>query len=183
MNIIRDLLEQSKSSDYIGESISQYEHAIQCADLAQKAGADDELVIASLLHDIGHFCPSSLSNTKMGPWGVTNHEEIGANFLLSLGFSERIADLVRSHVDAKRYLVATNPAYLKSLSTASLETLKLQGGAMSEEEIKKFSVKKTLKDILRLRSWDELGKKSSYRYPQIDVFLDLINRYLAQRLH
>ena len=153
MNVIKELLEKSRSSDYIGESISQYEHALQCGDIALRAGADDELVIASLLHDIGHFCPSPTKSTKMGPWGVERHEEIGAEFLISLGFSERVADLVRSHVQAKRYLVATNPAYLQSLSIASLETLKLQGGAMSADEVKKFSVKKTLKDILRLRSW------------------------------
>ena len=37
------------------EVVTQLQHAVQCAALADEAGVDDATVIAALLHDFGHF--------------------------------------------------------------------------------------------------------------------------------
>ncbi len=159
---IREILEKSKSQAYIGEEISQYEHAVQCGELAIKAGADKDLILAAFLHDIGHlvFPPGS---SHMGNFGIDSHEDIGAEYLLSLGFSQRTANLVRNHVKAKRYLVATNPNYKNKLSNASIETLKFQGGPMAPKEAAEFAADPDFKDILRLRAWDEQAKIVGYK--------------------
>ncbi|OQW47248.1 MAG: hypothetical protein A4S09_15760 [Proteobacteria bacterium SG_bin7] len=170
---IRDILEKSKLQSYIGEKISQYEHAIQCADLALKAGAEEDLIIAAFLHDIGHLITRSEAK-QMGDFGTADHDKIGANFLLENGFSERTANLVRNHVQAKRYLVATRPTYRENLSDASIETLKYQGGPMSESEIKKFEADPDFKDSLRLRAWDEQGKLENYKSENEEIFFRLI---------
>lgn len=172
--MIRAILEKSKSQNYIGEKISQYEHAVQCADLALKAGADDDLIIAAFLHDIGHLVVTDGELEGMGEFGVADHEKIGAQFLLQNGFSERTASLVRNHVQAKRYMVATRPSYKEKLSDASIETLKHQGGPMNEDEIKKFEAEPEFKDSLRLRAWDELGKLENYKSENEEMFFRLI---------
>lgn len=175
---IRNILEKSKSQAYIGEKISQFEHAIQCADLAIKANADDELVIASFLHDIGHlvFPPGS---SHMGEFGIEGHERLGAEYLLSLGVSPRVANLVKNHVRAKRYLVATSPKYVKQLSDASIETLRYQGGPMSAVEIKEFESDPDFRDILRLRAWDEQAKVVGYKSPNEELIFEKLEKVIG----
>src|SRR5262249_13143707 len=90
---------------YFGEPVTQLEHALQCAQLAVSSGAADELVLAALLHDVGHLLEDG------DEAGVIAHDQVGAQWLRKLGVSERVADLVAGHVQAKRYLTATNPAY------------------------------------------------------------------------
>jgi predicted HD phosphohydrolase len=91
--------------------------------------------------------------------GLINHDALGAAWLLERGFSRRFAPLAGGHVDAKRCLASTNPAYLERLSPASQETLRLQGGPMNPEEAGAFSAGPDLRDILRLRTWDESAKE------------------------
>lgn len=86
----------------------------------QDAGFDDEIVLAALLHDIGHLKGLEVTSERMGDCGVARHEKIGAEFLLSLGFSEKVATLVRRHVDAKRYLCRRQPVILLPFSLFSL---------------------------------------------------------------
>ena len=157
VEIIHDLLTDSMTMPYIGEKISQLEHALQCGDLAINAGADDELILASFLHDIGHICVDNTA-PRMDEFGVEKHESVGAEFLAQLGFSKRICELVKGHVDAKRYLAYRNSEYLGKLSPASLATLSFQGGPMPKEEAEKFEKSSLFKNILQLRAWDELGK-------------------------
>jgi putative nucleotidyltransferase with HDIG domain len=125
-NEILDLMTRSGGEQYFGEAVSKLEHAEQCAWQARQAGADEELVLAALLHDIGHLIESEFAQRDQRV-GVINHDELGAVWLPQRGFSRRLARLVAGHVDAKRYLTATNPAYLERLSPASQETLRLQG--------------------------------------------------------
>jgi predicted HD phosphohydrolase len=110
--------------------------------------------------------------------GVVNHDEMGARWLRDRGFSARLAALVGGHVDAKRYLTATNPAYLQHLSPASQETLRLQGGPMAEEEAARFAASPDLKDMLRLRSWDEMAKDASWTGPRED-YREMMIRHLT----
>ena len=110
------------------------DHALQCADLANSARASDEAVIAALLHDIGHL----IGPSRMEEIGVTDHARARAAFLRKRGFPRKVVELVASHVEAKRYLVAANPDYARMLSPRSVETLALQGGAMTAAEAAAF---------------------------------------------
>ncbi len=133
-------IEDQGHTDYIGESISQLEHSLQAADLAQKAGADGETILAALLHDIGRFIPDADSMPKMiapdGTYvGRASHEVLGENFLRQLGFSEKVCQLVGAHVMAKRYLCAVDSEYYEGLSPSSKKTLKFQVSDASEPDI------------------------------------------------
>ena len=138
VNEVFDLYVQYGSDDYIGEAISQIEHASQGAQLAEKAGHDDEVILAAFFHDIGHICVKTNEENDMGGYGVKSHEKVGADFLRERGFSEKIAKLVESHVQAKRFLTFKNPDYYARLSEASKKTLEFQGGPMDAAEADVF---------------------------------------------
>lgn len=117
--------------DYIGERVSQLEHSLQAAHLAQQAGADEETILGALLHDVGRFIPAADKMPKMiapnGTYvGSMSHELLGEEYLRQLGFSEKICQLVGAHVMAKRYLTAVDEAYYDGLSPSSKATLKFQ---------------------------------------------------------
>lgn len=133
-----ELLLRSGGEEYFGEAVSKLQHAEQCASHARNAGADEVLILASLLHNIGPLleCDGALRDERVG---VINHDEIGQAWLRSRGFSVRLAALLGGHVDAKRYLTAMNPGYLARLSPASIETLRLQGGPMNESSAAAFA--------------------------------------------
>src|ERR1700733_15152055 len=97
------LYEKYGDEDYIGEPVSQLEHMSQAAALAQEEGFDDEVILAAFFHDIGHLCADDAEAQSMDGFGTVDHEKLGAEYLLERGFSERLADLVASHVIAKRY--------------------------------------------------------------------------------
>ncbi len=116
---IMSLYSQFGGEEYAGEKVSQLEHMVQAAQLAEEQGYDEEVVLAAFLHDIGHICEAGRGDNEMGEFGIRDHEEIGAEYLLSKGFSKRLARLVESHVAAKRYLTAKDPQYYVQLSAAS----------------------------------------------------------------
>jgi predicted HD phosphohydrolase len=145
---------------YGGERVSELAHALQCAELAAAAGADEQLTLACLLHDVGRFVvDQSLVFDRVGSArpGGRGHHEIGAEVIAPY-VPERVAWLVRMHADAKRYLCATEPGYYATLSPASQHTLTLQGGPMSPEEIARHRGDPWLADALRLRRWDDGAK-------------------------
>jgi len=144
---------------------------------ARQAGADEELVIAALLHDIGHLFDEA-EKVRDERVGVVNHDEMGKRWLLERGFSQRLAMLVGGHVDAKRYLTATNPGYMERLSPASVETLRLQGGPMTDEDLAAYGAQPELRDMLRLRSWDEMAKDSAWTGPDLESYRAMLIRQL-----
>lgn len=170
------VLEAAAQADYIGESVSQLDHALQAATLADQAG-DPELTLAALLHDIGHLVPSD--EPSMEGLGTQHHERVGADVLLGLGFSARVARLVAGHVDAKRYLSSQRPAYLRQLSDASRRTLDFQGGPMSEAEQAAFSTRADAKDLIRLRGFDEGAKAVGAGFKSLAYFLPMVESHLA----
>jgi putative nucleotidyltransferase with HDIG domain len=99
----------------------------QAADLAEKEGYDEEVILAAFFHDIGHLCSSGHEAESMDGFGTVNHEKLGADYLREKGFSERLAILVEGHVIAKRYLTYKFPSYYNRLSAASKATLDFQG--------------------------------------------------------
>ncbi len=147
-------------ADYIGEPVSQLEHMSQSAQLAMKEGYDDEVILAAFFHDIGHICVMSNTENSMNGFGVKSHEKIGADYLRDKGFPEKVAKLVESHVQAKRYLTFKYPEYLNSLSEASKITLGFQGGVMNAEEANSFEIDPLFETSIRMRKWDELAKET-----------------------
>ena len=142
---------------HYGEQVSQSQHAVQSARLAAQAGMDDEVILAACLHDIGHLLEETVSPEKREE-AVFSHHTVGARFLRGLGFSDRVAELVEGHVDAKRYLVGIDAAYRHGLSPASRRSLAFQGGAMQRHEIETFEAQEDFLTFLAMRRWDDEAK-------------------------
>lgn len=171
MDTIEKLFAQGGEGAYFGEPITQVEHALQSAYLAEQAGADDETIVAALLHDIGHLLPPESAEGYMDGYGTVDHEKLGADFLRARGFPEKVAQLIEHHVNAKRYLVFKNPKYFARLSEASLKTLEFQGGPMSEAEAATFEANPYFKGILQMRTWDEQAKIPDLATPSMEYYL------------
>ncbi len=175
---------QSRGADsYYGEAVTQLQHALQAAEAARRAGADDECILAALLHDIGHMLgdnhaddPDSDDPNNIG---TLDHDVLAADWLRARSFSERVIQLAAGHVAAKRYLVSTNPGYFDRLSPVSRQTLALQGGPMTPAEIREFETNPLLRDMLRVRSWDEAAKDPNAEVPPLDYWAPMIERHLA----
>ena len=156
IDFILDLFAQRGAREYMGEAVTMSQHMAQSAACAVADGAPDSLVIAALLHDIGHFVGDhpieALEN------GIDNtHEEVGARYLDPY-FPPSITEPIRLHVAAKRYLCATNDEYLGLLSDASVNSLMVQGGPMSTAEVEQFETNPHHKDAVQLRLYDDDGK-------------------------
>lgn len=173
------ILERSAREDYIGEGVSQLEHALQAAALARAAHAEADEVLAALLHDVGHLCAGARA-PRMGGLGVLRHEDLGADFLASLGFGSPIPELVRGHVAAKRYLVASDAGYAARLSEASRETLRHQGGPMSAAERSAFEALPVHRALLRVRAWDERAKQPGLAVRGLAAYAPLLRDRLLR---
>jgi phosphonate degradation associated HDIG domain protein len=175
------LYETRGGADYIGEPVSQLEHMWQAAALAEAAGADEEVVLAAFFHDLGHLCAPDVAADSMAGFGAVNHEKLGADYLRARGFSERVARLVESHVQAKRYLTYKYPSYRRQLSEASLATLAFQGGVMSAAEAAAFEQDPDADLILQLRRWDEEAKEADLPVGRLDHLKALALGHLQQQ--
>jgi 2-amino-1-hydroxyethylphosphonate dioxygenase (glycine-forming) len=176
---IFDLLSASTDQEYIGEAVSQLQHALQTAQSARLCGADSELILAALMHDIGHLSAAETAPTMSG-LGVVNHEVLGAQLALEAGCSRRLASLIGGHVAAKRYLAYKNVEYFERLSPASLGTLSHQGGPMSSDQAQTFESAPFFRDFLRLRSWDELAKDRNAQVDPLDSYRSLLEQHLSR---
>jgi [1-hydroxy-2-(trimethylamino)ethyl]phosphonate dioxygenase len=175
MSISDDVLSlfQTRGSDaYFGEGVSMTEHALQAAYFAQAAGAPPALILAALLHDIGHLVedvPSDLAD-----WTTdAHHEQVGSHWLATR-FPADVSEPVRLHVPAKRYLLATDAGYFARLSPASVVTLKLQGGPMGAHEVANFETERFYKEAVRVRQWDDQGKVTGLKTPGLGDYRTLI---------
>jgi phosphonate degradation associated HDIG domain protein len=173
MKII-DLYLKHGNVEYIGEPVSQLEHASQAAELAMAANASIEVVIAAFLHDIGHLCVE-IGMEQMDGFGALNHEQIGADYLKAHGLPTHVVHLVESHVQAKRYLTYKDPLYFDSLSDASRTTLRWQGGPMTELEASKFEQDPEFETILQLRKWDEQAKIEGKELIDLQIIASYLN--------
>jgi phosphonate degradation associated HDIG domain protein len=168
----------SHGAEPYGEAVSQAEHALQCATLAERAGCSDSLVIAALLHDIGHL----YEDPQLIDEQDQRHEEFGANLLREL-LPEPVWQPIRLHVAAKRYLCAVDPAYHAGLSWASRQSLALQGGPFDERGASAFLNAPFSQDALTLRRLDDLGKDPAMRTPELEHFFPLLERLLRIDRH
>jgi phosphonate degradation associated HDIG domain protein len=146
-----------RAADRYGqEAVNQCQHALQCAALAERAGATPELVAASLLHDVGHLLHALGEDAALR--GVdARHEDVGAAFL-ARHFTPAVVDPVRLHVDAKRYLCGAKADYFDRLSPASVRSLELQGGPFDAAGQLAYLARPHARDALRLRVWDDEAK-------------------------
>ena len=166
---IESLFIRRGEEQYSGEPVTQLEHALQCATLAEAEGADDELVTAAFLHDLGHLL-QDLGETPTLRGVDDVHQYAALPFLRGL-FGERVLGGIQLHVDAKRYLCATRPGYHEALSEDSKRSLKLQGGIFSPEQAEAFIARPGAPDAVRLRIWDDLAKTSGAPTPPLSHFM------------
>ena len=157
LEYLERILNENGSDLYGGGAVTQTEHALQCATLAEKQSATSELITAALLHDVGHLLDPEFENALTLGEDLC-HEEIGEIFLKEW-FGEAVTQPVKLHVPAKRYLCTTDETYFDKLSPASVHTLKLQRGLMSESELSRFRMNKYFEEGLQLRIWDDLAKE------------------------
>ena len=153
---------------YLGEPVTMEQHMLQAAYLAEESTGDDLLVAAALLHDIGHFTGAS-GSFSMQDNHDRLHEQSGYETVKAL-FPDIVSNSVRWHVDAKRYLCATDPAYFGCLSKASRHSLMLQGGPMRPLEVEEFSTQPDLDTILSVRRWDDAAKIAGRSTPGFDHY-------------
>jgi phosphonate degradation associated HDIG domain protein len=166
------------ASAYFGEAVTVTEHGLQAAHFARRDSASDSLVIAALLHDVGHLIetvPAEIDDWKSDE----RHEVIGSRWLASY-FGPEVCEPVRLHVPAKRYLCTTEPTYFDTLSPASVMTLKLQGGPMSCGASEAFEAEPYFRDAVRLRRWDDEAKIAGLATPDFLHYRPLIERLAAR---
>ena len=169
---IAGLFARRGTGSYFGERVSMLEHALQAAHFARAEDAPPALVVAALLHDIGHLLEKVPDD--INDWHVdARHEAVGSAWLAQY-FGPRVWEPVALHVAAKRYLCATDPAYHRRLSPASVLTLGLQGGAMAADEVRAFEARPFFRDAVRVRHWDDQGKIGGFRAPGLDEYLAMI---------
>lgn len=168
---------QTEGQRSYGERLTILEHSLQSAWFAQQDGASETLVLASLLHDYGHLLHGL--GEDIADRGIdAAHEEIGANYL-SQHFPETISEPIRLHVAAKRYLCATDPDYHGQLSEASLQSLALQGGPMTDAEVRSWQAKPHFEDALKLRRYDDEGKVPELEVPNLESYRPLLENHLS----
>ncbi len=171
---IRTLFALRGEAAYLGEAVTQLEHALQCAWLAERASVAPPLVAAALLHDVGHLL-QDLGEDAAERGVDGHHEALGARFLAAR-FGDEVVRPVALHVAAKRYLCATRPEYAAGLSAASHLSLALQGGAMNTAEAERFAGQQHADAALALRRWDDAAKVVGLLTPGLDHFLPVVQR-------
>lgn len=169
---IRRLFEERGGSQYGGEAVTQLEHALQAAMLAEAEGADAAMITAALLHDIGHLLHDLPEDAPKD--GVDDVHEERAHRWLGDHFGPEVTEPIRLHVDAKRYLCAVEPTYRATLSVPSQRSMELQGGAFSAQEAREFASRPYCEQGTRLRRWDDRAKVAGLATPPLDHFLPLV---------
>jgi phosphonate degradation associated HDIG domain protein len=174
---IAELFQRKGNSLYGGEQVTQEEHALQAAKLAEESGAPPATIAAALLHDVGHLLHNLPDDAPDD--GVDDvHEALGYRFL-SRWFGPEVAEPVRMHVAAKRYLCAVDPAYLATLSPPSVQSLGLQGGPMTPSEVTAYEELPYYAESLVVRRWDDLAKDPTLKTPPLAHYLPYLREVLT----
>ena len=180
-----EAMANSAARQYGRERVNELAHALQCAELAEAAGADEEIVLACLLHDVGRYAVAqdeisdTLEQAAASAGKARGHHEAGAD-LIAPYVPERVGFLVRAHTDAKRYLCATEPSYYETLSRGSKHTLTLQGGAMTPAEVERVARHPWWPDAVRLRRWDDAAKVVGKQTRELGSWEPLVRKYFSR---
>jgi gamma-butyrobetaine dioxygenase len=185
VDAIAEMFTSEGAADYLGEPVTVAEHLLQAGARAQAAGAPPALVAAALLHDVGHLRgadaqadDSELSGRELMAGTDNNHGDRGAAWLAQW-FPASVTEPVRLHVAAKRYLCATEPSYFGQLSEASVYTLTVQGGPMTDAEACEFERSPHTVGAIAVRRWDDQAKDPSADVPGLDYYRPLLASLLA----
>jgi len=181
---IAELFNSEGAADYLGEPVTVAAHLLQAGALAEAAGAPEDLVAAALLHDVGHLRGADAragglerSGRDLMAGNDNQHGARGAAWL-SAWFPATVTEPIRLHVAAKRYLCAVESSYLGRLSEASVYTLSVQGGPMSEAEALEFEHSPWAADAVAVRRWDDLAKDPGAEVPGFGWFRPLLESLL-----
>lgn len=170
------LFDERGGGEYHGEAVTQLEHALQSAALAEQDGQPPEIIAAALLHDIGHLLHGHGEDYL--EHGLNDkHEELGSRFL-SRAFGPAVIEPILLHVPAKRYLCAVRSGYFHTLSPASVRSLGLQGGPMNASEVKEFESHPHFGAAAKVREYDDRAKVVDLATPPFAHF----RKYLEQCL-
>lgn len=168
---IKALFDGYGTAFYGAEAITQTQHALQCALLAEQAGEEPELIVAALLHDLGHLLEASSQTEDM------KHQEVAAAALAPI-MESGVVEPIRLHVAAKRYLCSVDAAYHGTLSQASKDTLVLQGGPFDLAAAEAFIAQPHAEAAVRLRRYDDLAKDTQAVTPPLSHYLPLVERLM-----
>ena len=173
---LTQLLHEQGKNQYGGEAVSQLEHALQCAYLAEQADETAETVTAALLHDVGHLLAKSgqTNPATASKGGDDLHQYIALPFLRGL-FGSAVLEPIRLHVDAKRYLCATDPTYWNTLSEASKRSLVVQGGIYEPQQVHDFELHAFAREAVRLRRYDDLAKIEGAPTPALKHYMKIMH--------
>jgi predicted HD phosphohydrolase/ectoine hydroxylase-related dioxygenase (phytanoyl-CoA dioxygenase family) len=155
------------------EAVTELSHGLQSAELAAAEGAPDALIAAALLHDVGHLLVGDLFPIEHTLERDYRHEEVAERYL-ARWFGPEVTRPIALHVQAKRYLVATDPDYAAGLSPSSIRSLQIQGGAMSAQELASFRADPHWEQAVRLRLWDDLAKDGNAKTRPFQAFHELL---------
>lgn len=179
VRVIADLFAVEGAGEYLGEAVTQAQHMLQAAALAEGAGAAPELVAAALLHDVGHF-RGTVSGHQLMSGTDNRHGDQGADWLAQW-FGPGVTEPVRLHVAAKRYLCAVEPGYFGGLSAASVHTLRIQGGPMTRAQSAEFEASPWCQAALRLRRWDDAAKDPEAIVPAFGYYQRPLRQLVRRR--
>ena len=179
IDFIGDIFRRLGADSYLGEAVTMTEHMLQTARNAEQAGESDETITAALLHDIGHYTGEFPENYI--DLGVNNKHETMGSAILEKFFPPEVTEPVRWHVEAKRYLCATEDDYFAGLSDASVKTLHLQGGPYDETQCTEFEENPYLETILNVRRYDDGGKVPGVETPDLDHYLEIAQKVLERQ--
>jgi phosphonate degradation associated HDIG domain protein len=158
--------------EYDGEGVTQLEHALQTASMAEAEGASPSLVAAALLHDLGHMLNDQGDTPTLR--GIDDRHQYAALPFLRGSFDDAVLEPIRLHVDAKRYLCATRDGYFEALSADSKRSLALQGGAYDDAAAAAFIARPYAADAVRVRLWDDLAKVPAASTPPLAHFVTVL---------
>jgi len=161
------------AAQYGSEAVSQLEHALQCAALAERTHAAPELVAASFLHDLGHLLAEAPHENGREVDDV--HQYLAIPFLRGV-FPDAVLEPMRLHVEAKRYLCRAEPDYWDALSAASTHSLELQGGVHSGSQAEAFLARPHAADAVSLRRWDDLAKVAGTGTPALAHYAHILGK-------
>jgi phosphonate degradation associated HDIG domain protein len=181
VDAIAELFASEGAADYLGEPVTVAAHLLQAGARAEADGAPPALVAAALLHDVGHLRGADadvhaveLSGRELMAGHDNNHGDRGAQWLSAQRFPVSVTEPIRLHVAAKRYLCATEPSYFGQLSEASVYTLSVQGGLMTDAEAREFEREPHAADAIAVRRWDDQAKDPSADVPDFDHYRRLL---------
>lgn len=180
VEFIGSIFDRRGSEEYLGEPVTMGEHMLQGATIAESEGQPEEIIVGALLHDIGHFT-GEFGTFMMNDTEDRHHEDAGA-VLLEKFFPKVITDCCRYHVAAKRYLCATQPEYFGHLSEASIHSLNLQGGPMTQDEVTEFEKNPNLRQIIAVRYLDEAAKQAGMKTPDFWHFAPLVQKLVDKHI-